>query len=161
MDDLPQTDVPTTSEKPEDNAHHVGREKKIDNPTITHLLHATRRIVEEKAWEDGMLWYPDEMLHRTFPARLAKRVFPDAGTTAAKACARAIRSHTGKTLTEEEARDWLTDEIERRLGKYVIGAREKIDEIRLVVTKREIKVRAQRPDTTRKAVGPAPWPAQI
>jgi hypothetical protein len=161
MDEPLKTDMPTTSEKPEDNARPVERTKNIENPTITRLLHAARRIVEEKVWRDGMVWYPAETYRRLFPSELAKQVFPDIGTPAAGACARSIRRYTGTPLTEEGARDWLTGVIERRLHRYVTSARSKTREIRLVVTERKITVRAERPDTTRKAVGPGPWTTQI
>jgi len=156
MDELSLADVPLPK-RPDDEADHVDQEKKITDPTIERLLRSARRTVEERIWDGGMVWYPSEMLRRTSPSELAKRVFPDLGTPAAKACARSIGDYTGKPLTEEKARSWLAGEIEERLYLYVIGARGKIDEIRLVVTEHAINVRAERPDTTRKAVGPAPW----
>jgi hypothetical protein len=149
------------SEEPDDDIGHVDREKKITDPTIAQLLRSARRIVEERAWGGGMVWYPGEMLHRASPTELANRVFPDVGTPAARACARSIGDYTGKPFTEEEARSWLANEIGKRLDRYVIGARNKIDEIRLVVTESKLEVRAERPETTRKAVGPAPWFIQI
>ncbi len=149
------------SEEFDDNVHHVNREKKIGNSTIAHLLRSTKRIVEEEAWGSGMVWYPSEMLRRTSPSKLADRVFPELGTVASKACARSIGDYTGKPLTEDEARSWLANEIGKRLDRYVIGARDKIGEIRLVVTERTIDVRAERPETTRKTVGPAPWGTRL
>lgn len=160
MDNAPKTSTPITTERPDDDPHHIGREKKIGDPTIARLLHAARRIVEERVWEDGMVWHPVEAHRRLSPSALAEQVFPDIGTPAARACARAIRKYAGTPLTEEEARGWLADEIGERLGRYVIRARSKTKEIRLVVTESTIKVRAERPDTTRKAVGPAPWATQ-
>jgi len=160
MHKAPQFDA-LCSEETETNAHHVGREKKIGDSTIAQLLRSARRIVEEKVWEGGMVWYPAETHRRLSPSELAERVFPDFGTPAAGACTRAIRGYTGKPLTEDEARGWLAEEIDRRLFEYVIGARSKINEVRLVVTESTIKVRAERPDTTRKAVGPGPWTTSI
>lgn len=160
MDDSLKTNTPTT-EKPSGDAHHVGREKKIGDPTIARLLHAARRIVEEKVWEGGMVWYPTETYRQLSSSELVEQVFPDVGTPAGRACARAIQSYTGRSLTEEEARSWLAKEIEERLYRYVIGARSKIDEVRLVVTESTIKVRAERPETTRKVVGPGPWATQV
>ncbi len=160
MDELPQTDLPTSPEKLVDEPH-IGREKKIGDPTIAHLLRETRRIMEERAWDGGMVWYPDSMLRQASPSNLAEQVLPDAGTPAAQACARAIGSYIGRPVSEDEARSWLTEEIDERLGKYVIGARNKIGEVRLVVTEHKIRVRAERPDTTRKTVGSAPWSTRI
>jgi hypothetical protein len=108
-----------------------------------------------------MVWYPDAMLRRSSPSKLAKRVFPNLGTPAAQTCALAIDSYIGKPVSEDQARTWLAKEIDERLDKFVIGARNKIDKIRLVVTKSEIEVCAERPDTTRKAVGPAPWGTRL
>ncbi|MCS3782686.1 hypothetical protein [Salinibacter ruber] len=155
-------DTPLRSaEETENNAHHVEREKKIGNPTIARLLRSARRIVEEKVWGGGMVWYPAETHRRLSPSTLAGQVFPDLGTAAAGACARAIRGYTGKPLTEDEARGWLANRIGERLDRYVIRARSKIDEIRLVVTESTIEVRAERPDTTQKTVGPGPWTTSI
>lgn len=161
MNEPPKTNTPSTTEKPKSDAHRVDREKKIGNPTITHLLHAARRTVEETVWGRGMVWYPAETHCRLSPTELAERVFPDLGTAAAGACARAIRGYTGKPFTEDEARGWLADKIGERLDRYVIRARSKIDEIRLVVTESKVEVRAERPDTTLKAVGPGPWNTSI
>ena len=155
------TNTPPTSEKPNSDAHHIDREKKIGDPTIARLLRSARRIVEETVWEGGMVWYPAETQRRLSPSELAERVFPDLGTPAAGACMRAIQRYTGRPLTEEEAQGWLTDKIGERLDKYVIRARSKINEIRLVVTESTIKVHTERPDTTRKAVGPGPWTTRI
>jgi hypothetical protein len=155
------TNTPATSEKPNSDAHHVDREKKIGDPTIARLLHAARRIVEERVWGGGMVWYPAETHRRLSPPELAEQVFPDLGTPAAEACTRAIRGYTGKPLTEEEAQGWLADKIDERLDWYVVRARSKTKEIRLVVTESTIKVRAERPETTRKAVGPGPWTTSI
>jgi hypothetical protein len=84
-------------------------------------------------------------------------VLPEGGTPAGRACAEAIRQYIEAPLPEEEARHWLAEEIERRLYGYVIGARSKIDEVRLVVTEKKIEVQAERPDSTRRTVGPAPF----
>lgn len=160
MNEPPQADA-SLPEEPDDDTEHVGREKKITDLTIARLLRSARRIVEERAWEGGMVWYPIEMLRRASSAELAKQVLPDAGTPAAQACAHAIGRYTGKQVNEDQARSWLAEEIEERLDKYVIGARDKIDEVRLVVTESKLEVRAERPETTRKAVGPAPWATRI
>ena len=161
MDRPQHTELPDTPEKHNGDIDHDDREQKTADSTITHLLRSARRIVEEKAWKHGMVWYPADMLRQSSSSELAKRVFPNIGTAAARACAQSIRVYTGKPLTEDEARDWLAREIDERLDKFVIGARAKINEVRLVVTERKIKVRAERPDTTRKAVGPAPWSTQL
>ncbi|MCS4190709.1 hypothetical protein GGP51_002192 [Salinibacter ruber] len=124
-------------------------------------MRSARRVVEETVWGGGMVWYPAETHRRFSPPELAEKVFPDLGTPAAGACARAIRGYTGKPLTENEARGWLAKEIDERLYMYVIGARSKIDEIRLVVTESKVEVCAERPDTTRKTVGPGPWATRI
>jgi hypothetical protein len=155
-----QADAPLP-EGADDAANHVGREKKIGNPMIARLLRSTKRIVEERAWEGGMVWYPDAMLRRSSPSKLAKRVFPNLGTPAAQTCALAIGSYIGKPVSEDQARTWLAKEIDERLDKFVIGARNKIDEVRLVVTENKIDVRAERPDMTRKTVGPVPWGTRL
>jgi hypothetical protein len=160
MDEIPQIDLPTSPEKLVDDPH-IGREKKITDPTIARLLRSARRMVEERTWGSGMIWYPNEMLRRISPSELAEQVLPDTGTPTGQACARVIGGYAGKSLTEQEARCWLAEEIDKRLGKYVIGARDKIDEVRLVVTEHKIRVRAERPDTTRKTVGPAPWATRL
>jgi hypothetical protein len=157
MDRSLQTELPDSPEKPTGNIDHVDREKKITDPMVARLLRSARRIVEERAWEDGLVWYPNEILRWASSAELARSVFPDLGTTAARVCTQAVRNYIEKPLNENEAREWIAEEIEERLNKFVIGARDKIGEARLVVTERKIKVRAERPDTTRKAVGPAPW----
>jgi hypothetical protein len=159
MHKLPQTDAPASGGS--DDADHVDREKKIGNLTIRRLLRSVRRIVEESAWDGGMIWYPDEMLRRVSPSKLAEQVFPDLRTPAARVCTQAIRSYIEKPLNENEARGWLAKEIDKRLYEFVIGARNKLCEIRLVVTESKIRVRAERPDTTRKAVGPAPWTSRL
>jgi hypothetical protein len=154
----------TPSKKPGDT-HHACREKKIGDPTIARLLRSAREVVEEIAWEEGLVWHPKEILRRTSPMGLAERVLPDVGTPAGpdvgtpagRACAEAIRRYIEAPLTEEEARHWLAGEIQRRLWTYVIGARSKIEAVRLVVTESKIEVQAERPDTTRRAVGPAPF----
>ncbi|MCS4056131.1 hypothetical protein [Salinibacter ruber] len=160
MNKPPQADVHRSGET-EANAHHVGREKKIGAPTIARLLNAARRIVEETVWGGGMVWYPAETHRRLSPSTLAGQVFPEFGTAAAGACARAIRGYTGKPFTEDEAQGWLAGKIGERLDRYVIRARSKINEIRLVVTESTIEVRAERPETTRKTVGPGPWATRI
>ncbi len=145
----------------DDDADHVGREKKITNSTIARLLRSARRIVEERTWGGGMIWYPSELLRRISPSELANHVFPDLGTSAAQICARSIGDYTGKPLTEDEARSWLANEIGKRLDRYVLGARDKISKVRLIVTKSEIEICALRPDRTRKTVGPAPWTIRL
>jgi hypothetical protein len=157
MNERFQSDVTTPSKKPGGDIDHTCREKKIGDPTISRLLRSARRIVEEIAWGEGLVWYPDEVLRWVTPTGLARRVLPEAGTPAGRACARAIRRYTGKPLTEKEARHWLAETIGERLYGHVLGARSKIDEVRLVVTETEIEVRAERPDTTLRAVGPAPF----
>jgi hypothetical protein len=135
---------------------HVDREKKIGNPTIAHLLRSARRIVEDIAWKDGLVWYPGSMSRHAPPSELANTVYPDQGSASARACTQEIRDYTGEPFTESEARDWLAGEIDERLFQYVIGARNKIEEVRLVVTEESVEVRAQRPDTTLTTVGPLP-----
>lgn len=156
-----QQNASRPSATPGSGIDHIDREKKIRAPTIAHLLRAARRIVEEMVWENGMVWHPTEMLRQLSSSELAKRVFPDAGTPAAGACAKAIRSYTGKAFTEDGARSWLAEKIGERLDRYVIRARSKAHEVHLVVTQNEVEVCLGRPDTTRKAVGPAPWSPQV
>jgi hypothetical protein len=152
-----QVGVAAPSKQPGGNVDHVHRGKRIGNPTIARLLRSARRIVEEMAWEEGLVWHPEEILRRVSPRGLADRVLPERGTPGGRACARAIRRYTGKPLTEKEARHWLAKTIGERLYGDVIGARSKIDEVRLVVTEKKIEVRAERPDTTLRGVGTAPF----
>lgn len=156
MNERFQSDVTIPSKKP-GNTHHACREKKIGDPTIARLLRSAREVVEEIAWEEGLVWHPKEILRRTSPMGLAERVLPDVGTPAGRACAEAVGRYIEAPLTEEEARRWLAGEIQRRLWTYVIGARSKIEAVRLVVTESKIEVQAERPDSTRRAVGPAPF----
>lgn len=133
------------------------RRRKIQNDTIARLLLKVRRMVESWIWEDGMIWYPQQALRRIPPGSLAARVLPEEGTPAHRACVQEIRDYTNRSLSSAEALSWLAGKIEERLDRYVLQARSKLNKVQMVVTEKEIELRAERPDTTFPTVGPAPF----
>jgi hypothetical protein len=165
MDDTDDTWLDDTllSARPVSPAEATGdpettpREKKIKSNTIAHLLQRARRLAEKWIWEGGLVWHPEKAFEEISADRLAERVLPEMGTPARRACAQEICNYTGDPLSGTEAASWLATKIEERLDQYILRARSKISEIRLVVTERSIEIRAERPDTTLSTVGPLPF----
>lgn len=153
-------DLQMDARPPSTNRHNdpmeVRTEKKIKNPLIETLLQDIRKNVEEIMWADGLVWYPTRARKMLPPRGLAKSVLPPAQTTKARAVRGEISEYLGRPLGYREMTDWLAGKVEARLWSYIIGARTKIDKVRLVVTESKIEVRSPRPDTTRRSVRKAP-----
>jgi hypothetical protein len=142
---------------PEEVHSGFHREHKIKNDTIRHLLWRARRVAESWVWNGGLLWSPEKAFKEISPDYLARQALPKKGTAAYQACVQEIRDYTGKDFSKSEAVEWLLGEIQSRLDRYILQSRSKIEEVRLIVRERSVKIKAERPDTTFDTVGPAPF----